>query len=131
MRYKIFAVLLGFSLMWAAGCVSKVSGGKTAGMPFVKDKVEGVYERPLEMVFTAAREVIRKNGVLDTESVVHGETNQVKTLTGKVNQRLVYVKVAPVDTGTLVEVQARTSGGGSDLALAHELEKQIALGLVR
>jgi hypothetical protein len=30
-----------------------------------------------------------------------------------------------------VTVQTRTPGGGSDIDLAHELEKQIALKLVR
>jgi hypothetical protein len=32
---------------------------------------------------------------------------------------------------TAVIVQVRTKGGGRDLDLAHELEKQIALKLVR
>jgi hypothetical protein len=132
MKLKILCGFLGVLAMMAAGCVNTVSGGKAAGMPFTKDKVEGRYERPLEEVFTAAKDVISNNGSLSTESVRHDETNQVKTIVGKVNQRTVYVRVMPVDaTVTSVTVQARTQGGGSDIDLAHYLEKLIALKLVK
>ena len=44
--------------------------------------------------------------------------------------RTVWVKVEPVDAGTTrVIVQARTKGGGSDLDLASDIDKQIALRL--
>ena len=72
------------------------------------------------------------NGTLVNESILHSETNTVKTVEGKVNQRSVWVRVeavAPNITG--VAVQTRTKGGGSDLDLAHEIEKQIALKLVK
>ena len=60
------------------------------------------------------------------------ETNTVKTVEGKINQRTVWVRVEAVDPKvTAVTVQTRTSGGVSDLDLAHEVEKQIALKLVR
>ena len=132
MKIKILCGFLSVLAMLTAGCVNTVSGGKAAGMPFMKDKVEGRYERPVDAVFTAAKEVVAANGTLNSESIVHGDTNQVKTIVGKVNDRTVYVRVMPVDaTVTSVAVQARTAGGGSDIYLAHELEKQIALQLVR
>lgn len=132
MKFSMFLGVFLVLAMAATGCVKKVSGGATAGMPFVRDSVQGQYQRPVETVFTAAREVLRENGSLSSESIQHGDTNQVKTLVGKVDQRTVYVRVAPVDASiTSVRVQARTSGGGADLYLAHELEKQIALKLVR
>ena len=132
MKLKIFCGLVGVLAMMTAGCVNTVSGGKAAGNPFMRDTVEGSYERPLEEVFTAAKAVLADNGTLSTESVLHGETNQVRTIVGKVNQRSVYMRVKPVDTKvTSVEVQTRTSGGGSDMDLAHDLEKQIALKMVR
>jgi hypothetical protein len=116
----------------SVSCVGTVGGRTTAGVPFVKDKVEGRYERPLDEVFTAAKEVIKFNGTLGTESVLHGQTNLVKTVEGKVNQRSVWVRVEQLDPKvTGVVVQTRTKGGGSDIDLAHELEKQIALKLVR
>ncbi len=99
-------------------------------MPFIKDKVEGRYERSVNQVFEAAKAVVKRNGVLVNETTLYSETNAVKTVEGKVNQRSVWVRVEAVDPKvTAVTVQTRTSGGGSDLDLAHELEKEIALEL--
>jgi len=131
MKKKIFVSLLG-ALIVTAGCVSTVSGGKTGGVPFVRDTVEGRYERPLDEVFKAAKEVVIANGVLSKESILHSETNTVKTAEGKINQRTVWVRVEDIDPKvTAVMVQTRTSGGGSDIDLSHDIEKQIALKLVK
>lgn len=112
-----------------AGCVGTVSGSKTAAVPFVKDRIEGRYERPPAQIFDAAKAVLTFNGTLLKEGTLHG-TNAVLTLEGKVNQRTVWIGVQPVDAKvTSVTVQARTKGGGTDLMLCHELEKQIALKL--
>ncbi len=118
-------------MVLAAGCVDTVSGRKAGGVPWIKDRVEGHYERPLIQVFDAAKEVVKFNGALINESILHTETNEVRTVEGKVNQRSVWIRVEAVDTKvTGVVVQTRTPGGGSDIDLAHELEKQIALKLV-
>ena len=109
-----------------------VTGRNTGGVPFIKDSVAGHYERPLDQVYEAAKDVVKFNGALVNESILHTETNVVKTVEGKVNQRTVWVRVEAADpkvTGVLV--QTRTSGGLSDLDLAHEIEKQIALKLVK
>lgn len=128
---KIFLILAGAALI-GAGCVGTVTGRKTAGVPFVKDRVEGRYERPLDQVFTAAKEVIKLNGTLVNESILHNETNTVKTAEGKISQCNVWVRVESSEPKvTTVSVQTRTLNGGSDLDLAHEVEKQIALKLVR
>ena len=116
--------------MLVAGCVDTVSGRKTAGVPFIKDTVEGHYERPLNQVYEAAKDVIKFNGTLINESTLHTETNEVKTVEGKVNQRTVWVRVEAMDKMTGVAVQTRTKAGGPDIDLAHEIEKQIALKLV-
>lgn len=114
------------------GCYKKVTGGYRVGLPIVKDRVEGVYERPLDEVFNAAKDVISFNGVLVNETVVHGQTNVVKTIEGRVGQRRVYVRVEQLEPNlTLIQVQARTASGGRDIDLAHELEKQTALRLVK
>lgn len=129
MRTIIFAILIG-AVVVGAGCVSTVSDRKTAGVPFIKDRVEGRYERPLERVFQSAKDVIKKNGVLVNESTLYNETNTVKTVEGKVNQCNVWVRVEAMDPKvTAVIVQTRTSGGGTDIDLAHEIEKEIALEL--
>ena len=131
MKSMILVGLLG-ALIVAAGCVKTVAGRNTVGVPGIKDRVEGRYERPLDEVFKAAKEVIIANGILSNEAILHGETNTVKTAEGKINQRTVWVRVEGVEPKvTSVAVQTRTSGGGSDIDLAHEIEKQIALKLVR
>ena len=129
MKPIIFAILTGLLLV-SMGCVSTVSERTTPGLPFVKDKIQGRYERPVDEIFVAAKDVIRANGILVNESVLYNETNLVKTVEGKVNERNVWVRVEAVDPKvTEVTVQTRTPGGGSDIDLAHELEKEIALKL--
>jgi len=129
MKTQFVAALLGAALC-GAGCVGTVDGRHRAGVPFVKDKMEGRYERPPEQVFAAAREVLKFNGTILRESTVLGGTNTVRVLEGKVNQRSVWVRVEPVDAKvTSVVVQVRTQSGGKDTELTHELEKQIALHL--
>ena len=116
----------------AAGCYSKVSGGHHVGMPFVRDQVAGAYERPMDDVYNAAKEVVARNGKVVSEGIEHGQTNLVKTIQGRVSQRFVYLRMEQVDPKlTQVVVQARTAGGGRDIDLAHELEKEIALKLVK
>jgi hypothetical protein len=129
MKVKIQAILAVAALV-AVSCVSTVNDRTTPGMPFVKDKIQGRYERSVDEIFQAAKDVIKENGVLVNESVIYNQTNMVKTVEGKVNQRNVWVRVQSVDPKiTDVTVQTRTQGGGSDIDLAHELEKQIALKL--
>lgn len=135
MKFKIFAGLMGAALL-TAGCVSTVTGEKTAGIPFIKDKIEARYERPPEAVFQAARQVISENGQLVHEGTLYGQTNVlgnvVKTIEGKVNERSVWVRVEQLDPKiTDVTVQTRTSGGVSDIDLAAEIDKEIAIKLSR
>ena len=130
MKKMIFAGLLG-ALVVVTGCVGTVGGGSTFGVPLVKDKVEGRYDRPLDEVFGASKAVIAEMGVLNNESVLHSETNQVKTAEGRINQRKVWVRVEAIEPRiTSVLVQARTSGGAADVELVHQIEKNIALKMV-
>lgn len=135
MKFKFFAGLIGMAVL-VAGCVNTVTGGKTAGIPFIKDRIEARYEKPAEPVFQAARQVLAENGTLITEGTLYGQTNalgnMVRTIKGKVDDRTVYVRVEALDpriTGTTV--QTRTSSGISDLDLAAQIDKQIALKLAR
>jgi len=131
MKTKIFAALLG-TLIIAVGCVHTVNDRHAAAWPVGKDKLEGRYERPLDQVYAASVEVMKRNGTIARESIINPGTNQVKTIEGKVNERRVWVRVEAVDPKvSAVTVQARTSGGGTDLPLTHEIEKQIALELVK
>jgi hypothetical protein len=130
MKAKIFVILLG-AVIAGAGCISTVNDRSTAGVPFIKDRVEGRYQRSVEQVFEASKRVITANGVMINESTLYNQTNLVKTVEGKVNQVSVWVRVVGIEPNTTqVTVQTRTSGGGADLDLAHEIEKLIALRLV-
>ena len=94
------------------------------GVPFSKDTIEGRYERPSEQVLQAARDTLVFNGALT------GENNLTGVLTGRVNDRRVYIKIDEVEPRvTRLQVQARRGNGRGDVDLASELDKQIALRL--
>lgn len=121
---KIMA--LGLMTALVAGCVSTVDGRVRAGMPFLKDKIESRYERPLDQVMSATRETLQFNGTLYTEDII------AKTFEAKVDTRTVWVKLDEVEPKiTRVIVQVRAKGGGRDIDLASEIDKQIALRLAR
>jgi Protein of unknown function (DUF3568) len=131
MKMKFFAALVG-AVIVTAGCVSTVSNTHSPALTWSKDKVEGRYERSVDQVYQASVAVIQNNGVLLTEFIPHDSTNTVRSLQGKVNERNVWIRVESVDPKiTEVTVQARSTWGVSDVDLAHELEKEVALQLAR
>lgn len=131
---RIF-ILLGLvaAFVISTGCVETQSGRKTAAVPFVKDSVAGRYERSVSQVYEAAKEVLRLNGQLVNEVTRHNDDSvAVLALEGYVQDRKVFIGVKEEDpTVTSITVQVRTPRGGTDNNLAHELEKQVALKLVR
>ena len=115
----------------AAGCVDTVSGGKAGGIPLVRDTMDGRYPRSVDEVFNASKAVVAEMGVLNNEGILHSETNLTKYVEGRINERRVWVRVEAIEPKvTSVTVQTRTSGGGGDIYLAHQIEKNIALKLV-
>jgi hypothetical protein len=129
MKTKMLVVLLG-GLVLVAGCVGTVNDRSTAAWPLVKDKFEGRYERPVDQVYAAALDVMKFNGAVARESILNPGPTQARTIEVKVNGRNVWVRVEAVDTKvTSVIVQVRTKGGGGDLELTQELQKQIAVKL--
>jgi len=107
-----------------SGCYSTPEGKMKAGVPFVKDHFEGRYQRPVATIFAASRQVLELNGT------VTGENRITNSLEAKVDNRTVMVRVDEVEPGvSRVIVAARKKGGGADLDLASEIEKQIALKL--
>ena len=125
MKTKIFTLLaVGGLAVLFAGCVNTVDGRKSFGVPFVKDKIESSYQRPAAQVFAAAKEVLAFNGVLTGENTINN------SLEAKVNTRTVWVRIDKIDEKvTHVTVQARAKDGSADIALAAEIDKQIALKL--
>ena len=70
----------------------------------------------MEPVFQAARAVVAENGMLINEGTLYGQTNAVgnvaRTIKGKVNERMVYIRVEALDPKiTATAVQTRTSAG--------------------
>jgi hypothetical protein len=97
-----------------------------------KDQVDGRYQRSVDQVYQASVAVIQNNGVLIREFIPHDTTNTVRSLQGKVNQHNVWIRVEAVDPKiTQVSVESRSPMGVSDIDIAHELEKEIALQLAR
>jgi hypothetical protein len=131
MKTKIFAALATAAVMISAiGCVSTVTDRKTAAIPGLKDSFENRYERTVDQAFDAAKAVVSNSGVLSSESILHNQTNQVKTIEGKVNQRNVWIRIEAIDPKvTAVTVQTRTPGGATDMDLAHQLATEIGIKL--
>ena len=106
------------------GCYSTQDNRTKVGLPMAKDKIESRYERPVEVIFAAAKEVLRFNGTL------YGENTISHVLEAKVDTRTVYVSVDEVEPKiSRVVVQARTKARLPDIDLAAEIDKQIALKL--
>src|SRR5687768_9031885 len=107
------------------GCYSTPDNRtKLTPVPMGKDKIESRYERPVEQIFAAAKEVLRFNGTL------FGENTISHTLEARVDTRTVYVSVDEVEPKiSRVVVQARTKARLPDIDLAAEIDKQIALKL--
>jgi len=129
MKTKLLAALFA-GLLATAGCVDTVTGRKTAGVPFIKDKFESLYKASPEVIFGVVKQVIREDGVLTSEGTTYAPNNEAKVVQGRVNERTVWVRIAAVDPQiTSVTVQTRTNGGGSDLDLADQIDKEIAVKL--
>jgi hypothetical protein len=131
MKMKFFAILAGAALV-ATGCVKTVSDSHSVAMTWSTDQISARYQRSIEQVYQAAVTVIQNNGVVISEYIPHDTTNSVRALTGKVNQRNVWVRVEAVDSSiTQLTIQSRSSWGVSDVALSSELVTEVALQLAR
>jgi len=125
MKMKWLACLLLCAVLpFASGCRSDVSGQNRFGVPFVKDTIESRYNRSIDKVAVAARETLAFNGTITSDDSV------TRTMQAQINNRRVYVKLEELEPQvTRVLVQVFTKNGGSDIDLAAEMDKQIALRL--
>jgi hypothetical protein len=125
MKYKILlALVISSAAMLFSGCVETTTGKMKAGVPLLTDTKVSRYQRSAAQVSQATEAVLARMGKVLSHDVVNNYYE------AKVNQRSVYVHLENVDNGniTQVSVQARTSLG-SDIQLAAEIDKQIALQL--
>lgn len=125
MKMKLIGLfVVCMSAFWLSGCINTVDGRREVGMPFIKDQYQGRYERPVMEVWKAAKDVLAYNGNLYSEDVMRS------SLEAAVEGKTVWMKVEAVDPKvTQITTQVRTKGGGTDLELARELDKQIAVRL--
>jgi len=131
MKKLFFAALAGIVIV-TAGCISTVTDTSSPAMTWSTDKISARYQRSVDQVYQSAVTVIQNNGVVLTEYIPHDTTNLVRALSGKVNQKNVWVRVEAVDSKiTELTIQARSSWGVSDVALASELVTEVALQLAR
>lgn len=117
-----------------AGCVSTVTDNHSAALTWSTDKITARYQRSVDQVYKAAMTVVKNNGTVATEYIPHDTTNTVRAFSGKVNDKNVWVRVEGVDLNspiTQLTIQARSSWGVSDVALASELVTEVALQLAR
>jgi hypothetical protein len=125
MKIKAFAFVAacGFVLLtW--GCVNTVDGRREVGVPFIKDQVQGRYPRPVQDLWNASKDVLKFNGTLHSEDVLRG------TLEATIDTKSVWAKVESLQANlSQVTVQVRTRNGGTDVELAREIDKEIALRL--
>ncbi len=115
--------VLGLALL--PGCVSSIDGRKQAGISFTKSIVENSYDVKPQVLYQAAKEVLKKFGTITSDDVVRS------LLEAKVDTRTVWITVEEVDNRvSKLIVQARSKGGGGDTELATYIDKQIAMYLV-
>ena len=128
MKLKWFACLCALAMLplLSSGCYTNPAGQSKAGVPFVKDSVVSRYPRNVNQVLEATRTVLAYNGQVTSDDSV------TRVVGARINNRNVWVHVEELEPNiTEVTVQARTKSGGGDVDLAAEIDKQIALQLVR
>jgi ABC-type amino acid transport substrate-binding protein len=121
-----FAALMAASFLslLTAGCIKTVTNEVKPGVPLLKDKIVSRYERPVQPIFDAAKDVLANLGTLAKEDRINN------TVEAKVDNRTVRVRVDAEEGGvSRVTTQVRTKIGGADVDLAAEVDKQIALKL--
>lgn len=124
MRGKNFLVgiVLALSLLLSSGCaLFLVGAGAAGGIAISKDTIEGHFDRRLEPVWRAAREVLMQEGFIRSESKSHGE------IEAEVRKSQVKVEILQVSEKT-VRIHVKARKGHQllpDVKLANELYNQI------
>ena len=91
-----------------------------SGAPMTKDTIESRYERPVDVIFNSAKDVLKLNGTLTSENTIN------HSLIAKVDTRTVWVAVDEIEPKvSRVRVQVRTKAGRGDVDMASEIDKQI------
>ena len=120
----ILSLALVVAAFGLSGCVQTVDGRHRAGVPLMRDQVDGRYDRTPAELWAAAKDVLKHQGTLLSEDTLKN------VLEASVDERRVWVKVEEFDTKTTrIIVQARGKAGGADMEMAAFIDKQIAVRL--
>ena len=110
------------------GCVHTVTENQPGQLPAYRDRVEMRYQKPLEVVFEAGKRALNSYGNITSEGKVFATTNAVRIVEGQVNGRSVYMRMEQLDPQvTSAIVQVRTKLGGTDLRVAADIVRRIAV----
>lgn len=116
----IACAALGAALLTSTGCYSTQDGRVKAGVPFSKDSITSRYEAPMARIHDAAIAVIKKNGTITNDDKI---TNVIQ---GMVDGNRVWIKLDDSEPKlTKITIQVRGGGGGANVDLASEMDKQI------
>jgi hypothetical protein len=124
MKFNLLGLIAAVSILaFAGGCTTSPDGITHAAVPG-KNKIVSRYERSVDQIFAAAKEVLKFNGTLFREELV------THTLEANVDTRKVWVGVEEVEPRiskvTVIAIKKNKMG---DVDLAAEIDKQIALRL--
>lgn len=119
-------VCLMLLLTLSNGCTNVPGKGSRFKVPFIKNGFVSRYERSPDQVREAALKVLATQGQLTMNDVVNSQ------IAARVDNRDVVVYIQSIESGiTEVITQIHNKWGGTDLNLAREIDKQIALQLPR
>lgn len=121
--------ILGLTLVCGlTGCVHTVTENQPGQLPAYRDRVEMRYQKPLDVVFESAKRALNSYGNITSEGKVFATTNAVRIVEGQVNGRSVYMRLEQIDPlVTSAIVQVRTKMGGTDLRVASDIVRRIAV----
>jgi hypothetical protein len=121
MKPKFLPLLaFGGAMILGAGCYRGGDERVHFGMPFGKDTIVSRYERPYQLIYTATKEVLKRNGTVTNDDSV------TKTIRAQIDTNTVWVQLDDSEAKIVrVSVQARSYGGAPNVALASEIDKQI------
>ena len=128
---KGITIILAAVALGVAGCVSKVTQDNPGKPPAYRDRIEVQYKQPAEKVFEAAKRAFNSFGNITRESSPASGA-QLWFIEGLINGNRVYIRIeGAASTSTKMIIQIRAPGGGTNLQMANELNRQTEIELGR
>lgn len=111
-----------FSLLCFSGCaLFLIGGGVAGGIAISRDTMEGHFDKPLDRVWSVAREVVMQEGFIRLEDKPHA------TIDGEIKKSQINIQIIQVSEKT-VRIRVKARKGYKllpDIGLANELYNKI------